>query len=237
MNWPSFIKSQVLPLLVVAALVAYVSNTCTRSGYIAPEKVDMLLDEQTRVHTAEIQSLEHILGEIEESSAAMADRIREQNERIVSFTRIEAELRITEDSLDYYRSRPARRVRDFVTLDPAGAVALKDTTIIESRTFTQGLFRVSCTVSLNPSGCFTITPELQQLRPIRIEHTIALQPSGHVNSYVHIPDFDMELTEVESFQPPVQQQKSWWDKNGKSVVLTTGATVAVIQAVRILFGG
>lgn len=227
----------ILLVLITAILAAITASKCTKSDYVAPKIVDELLDENTRVLTAEITSLEYIIEQLENTSQAMADRIERNQEQIVAYTKIEGQLRIFEDSLEYYRSRPGRRLTDFYLIAQDSTPVLRDTTITETRTFSNDLFAVSCIVSLSPTGCYTITPELSQLRPIAIEHTLTMQRSGHFNSYVHLPDFEMQETQIESFQLPVRRNQSWWDKNGNRVIWASAGTVVAVQTLRILFGG
>lgn len=229
--------NMILVVIITAILSAIVANKCSKPDYVAPEIVNAMIDENTRVMTAEVKSLEHIVEQLEMTSQAMAERIERKQEQIIAYTNIEGQLRIYADSLEYYRNRPTRSLKDFYVIGIDGLPVVKDTTITKTRTFSNGLFAVSCLVTVSRLGTYSIVPELSQLRPVNVQHTLTMQRSGHFNSYVHLPDFDMQDTQIESFQLPVRRNQTWWDKNGNTVIWASAGTVIAVQTLRILFGG
>jgi hypothetical protein len=199
LNWNKM-KNTIITLLI--ALLAYLTYDSYMSrNFIPPDRVDALLDENTRVLSAEIRSQKAIADSIRSESEAMAKWIDDNKEKVIAYTRLSGQLRMYRDSLRTVQTR-----FDFSDLPQPNE---PDTTIIHSETYTSGLFQVQCKVTFSGSGCITIESDLRQLRDIDISFTLTDRGHGYVNSYLHLPDFDLERSEQISFQPEPLERSTW----------------------------
>jgi hypothetical protein len=191
-------KNTIITLLVLlAAYLAY--DSYMSRGFIPPDRVDALIDENTRVLSAEIRSQKAIADSIRSESEAMAKWIDDNKEKVIAYTRLSGQLRMYRDSLRTVQTR----------FNLADLPEEPDTTITHSETYTSGLFEVRCKVTFSGSGCITIESDLRQLRDIDISFTLTDRGHGYVNSYLYLPDFDLERSEQISFQPEPAQRSTW----------------------------
>ena len=206
MDWLAFISGKIIPLLVGGLLAFFLTRGCY-SEYIHPDTHDMLIDENTRLISAKITDLETINARIKAHSEKQAERIEEQEERLITFTEIEGKLNLYRDSL--------RTITQFdlaAFIADTSNTAPADTTITVRERYTSGLFEVSCSVTFSRTGCVSVQADLQQLRATRMTYTTTEYRPGLFNTYIYLEDFDQEETLQLSYQPPPEVPATFWQQ-------------------------
>lgn len=202
---------------------------------VPPEAVDELVDERTRVQSAQIVDIEDINKIIRYENERMADRIAQQEETIVSLTRAAGQLDIYRDSIQVLQNR--FNISDITTINETGQTVFADTTITSIETFSDNLFKVTCSVTFSSSGCIAIGSSLEQQRDIHITYALVDRGSGYLNAYLHLPDFNMQETMQFTYQPEPEQDKSFWQQHGKQILTYGLGAVVITTVIRALIGG
>lgn len=190
---------------------------------VPPQKVDELVDERTRVQSAEIVDLKDINTFLRNNSKAQEDMIRDRDEKILILTEAQARLNLYQDSI---RTLNRRLTIADITVDTDEGTTFIDTTVTYVTTFTDELFRVTCRVNFSSSGCISIDANLEQLRDIHISTTVTDRGQGFLNAYLHLPDFDLEQTLQFTYQPEPTSEDSFWQE--VRPYLVTGVGVAIL---------
>lgn len=177
------------------------------AGYVPPDAVDEMLDERTRVLSAEIRSAEVLADSLRSVSKAMADRIAEQEEELLLVGELRVRLNVYRDSVDVLQEELAHAVQPVIQVVEAG----RDTSLVYRQTFTDGLFEVRSEVLFTPSEIRNDL-RLTQLREPVMTLAVTEGEGGQLLLYASVPEFDLSGMEV--FQPPpAVARKSWIERN------------------------
>lgn len=204
-----------LIITLLAGISAY--QWLSRAEYVPPEAVDQMLDENTRVMSAQIRDREAIIASLREDSEAAADRIEELQEEIIAHAQVAGELRIYRDSVQSLQQHLA--TRDIIKIIEEG----RDTTAVFAETFSDSLFQVTSSVRFSPESIENRL-DLQQLRPIRMSFTVTEGDQGQVLFYTYLPDFGH--TEQAVWSPPPEVKRPWYQRYWKEIAI--GGLVAVL---------
>lgn len=189
----------------------------TRSEYLPPGTVDEMLDDNTRVLSAEIQSRDSIIDDLREESVEAADRINKLQEEIIAHAQVSGSLRIYRDSIQTLRKKLS--TGEIVQIIEQG----RDTTSVFAETFSDSLFKVTSSVHFSPDTIEN-TLDLVQLRPIRMTLTVTEGEHGQILFYSTLPDFD--LSDQKVWTPPPTPPTSWYRKYWREISI--GGLIAVL---------
>ena len=162
-NWLPDMETLKTIALIIVLLAAGIAahQWWTRADYVPPEKVNEILDENTRVMSAQVRSREEIIEILERESKDAADRIRDFEEEVVAQAEIVGRLSIYRDSVETLNKRLA--TRDIIRVIEEG----QDTIAVFTKTFGDSLFEVKSSVQFSPDSIENRL-DLQQLRDIRM---------------------------------------------------------------------
>lgn len=203
------------------------------SDFIPPADHDEMLDEVTRAKSAEIAARDVIVARLE---TQVADAIKQRDEAVAARVEISGRLRAVRDDLQ--TARQQLQLASILSQDPdTGELVVEETTVTEIVTFTEELFRITCTATFSKDGCFTMDANLDVLRDTDISITLADRGNDYLMVYYHLPDFEMEGTRVLTFQPdpaPKQEFNIW--KQTRSLLIYGGIGVAFLKVLELVFG-
>lgn len=172
------------------------------------------IDSTSWVRQSTVLSQRAIIDSLENQNQALAERVKEQQDQIASYTTITGRLKTQVDSLQH--QEPAWNAIPLVDqMQRRDSVAIMDTTFHRSETFGGGLFRVDGYVDLRyrPDIGFQVRQdfELNQIRDIRLDvaHTIS-EDNARSLVYVTSPDFESLKYKTSTALKPENELPWFW---------------------------
>lgn len=217
----------ILVILLIAGNVYQFQNPKTINIPTGQEQIDST----AWVKKSAVADKETIIDSLEQQNQKMANRIQEQGDKIASYVSITGRLKTEVDSLEKQAQWNDIFFSDSLLADTTqrDSTDIIERTFTESRTFGNGLFKVTGQVDmqLNPCG-FTVEQiqmglncptnfllrvrqnlQLEQLRDIRLDVTSTInEDKSRALVYVTSPDF--ENLEYESYTELEPEKKLPW---------------------------
>lgn len=209
-------------LALVAGKVAY-DNYQTRN-FVAPEAVDEMVDEHTRVTSALTRDKQDIERQLREFSEAAADRIAELEEEILIYAETSARLRAERDSLEaqwqdvpsdwfaVYEETVSRE--ESVRIDPLPA----PTRLSFRETFNNSLYACTSEVWVEGGRLYNDL-DSEWLRDLRWSTTVTEGDAGQLLIYVSAPELDISYQEAFTPRGMKGPERAWYIRYWRELVI------------------